>query len=218
MRNFGRIILCLLAVSLTPPINRAWSDEPAIFHAPLSDTREFEKILTGLRGSLTLRASFEQDRFINGLSKPLRSSGKFIFSTESGAAWIQSAPFKVAYVITPKGARRVSMTENLDSESIENNPIIEKVSATLLSVWSGSLTELQSNFDIYFTGSTRSWTVGLKPKSDNVSLVLSSIVLIGDSVVRNISILDTSGDRTAISLSQIEDSPELTPDEVKLFS
>lgn len=196
----------------------AKAELPEIFSSSPALPEALSDVVSILEEARTIRASFLQERQIKGLSRPLTSRGTFIYERGRGIAWVQETPFKIAYIVTPKGVRRQSMTEGLTSEAVEDNPIARQISSTLLSVWSGDLTQLEKSFTIYRSGKITSWTVGLKPKSREVSSILSSIVLFGDKVVQRVSVTDANGDLSNFSLTNVESNPALTQDEVKFFS
>jgi len=70
---------------------------------------------------------------------------------------------------------------------------------------------LSESFDIYFHIQNQTWTIGLKPKSKQFSKVIFGIVLSGNkNELNNISIIETSKNKTSMQFSPVKLTPDMT--------
>ena len=161
---------------------------------------------------------FEQRKSLVGLQHPLRSSGRFCVTTERGVLWSTVTPFP--------STLRLTRQEIVESEggrvtsriAVSQEPGVGIVSGLLFSVLGGDLEQLQGNFTIDAAVESATWRARLLPKESGMRRVIRSIDLSGGAFVRQVTIVEASGDETVISFSNIATgNSALRPEDIRAF-
>jgi outer membrane lipoprotein-sorting protein len=175
------------------------------------------KIQSMLAKPEQLCGRFEQSKQLAGMKKPLASSGRFCVVAGRGILWRTLKPFP--------GTLRVTRDEivNYQGERVANRltatqePTVRMINGVLFSLLAGDFSQLESLFEVEGTADAR-WKVVLKARSAALAKAIGTIALDGDAYVRNIRILEASGDQTDIVLSDIKTGPAaVTPEEAGLL-
>lgn len=166
----------------------------------------------------TLRGSFIQEKKIAVLERPLRASGRFIFSSARGLFWQVKEPVQSTVVISQNGMLQQTDSGRFESIAPDKQAVVVGFSRTFLALFSGDKSELNRNFLVYFSGSDREWTIGLVPKDLILSRVVKQIVLYGTTLVNRLSIIEAGGDSNEIRFEELRPSPpELTAEEESAY-
>lgn len=121
---------------------------------------------------------FSQEKTSAKLKRPLKSSGKFIFS-EEGIVWQTLKPFPSTNVITKSQIIQISANGKKSVIDGSTNETFKSSSAMLTSIFSGNQTELQKNFILDFCSNESSWSMKLTPKDSTISSVMNFFVVSG---------------------------------------
>lgn len=156
---------------------------------------------------------FDQTKQLAGIKKPLASNGRFCVVAGKGVLWRTLKPFPSTLrltrdeIVTYQGDR-VAM--RLDAQQ---EPTVRMINGVLFSLLGGDLAQLETLFDV--DGAVdKQWKVTLKARSPALAKAIGTIALDGDAYVRNIRILEASGDRTDIVFSDIRTgAAALSPEE-----
>ena len=163
--------------------------------------------------------TFDQQKALVGLKKPVRSTGRFCAVTDKGVLWNTLTPFA--------STLRISREEIVQSQgdrvtsrlSSREEPTIGVISDLLFSVLAGDFARLKSGFRIDASVQAPSWSAKLVPKESGMRRVISAIDLGGAEFVQRITMVEASGDRTVITFANIVTGPSaLQPDEAKAFA
>lgn len=159
---------------------------------------------------------FDQQKTLVGLKRPVRSTGRFCALTEKGVLWNTLTPFA--------STLRLSREEIVQSQgdrvtsrlSAREEPTVGVISELLFSVLAGDFDRLRAGFKLEATALPTTWHAKLVPKESGMKRVISAIELNGSDFVRQITMIEASGDRTVISFANIATGPTaLQPDEAK---
>jgi outer membrane lipoprotein-sorting protein len=156
---------------------------------------------------------FDQTKQLAGIKKPLASNGRFCVVAGKGVLWRTLKPFPSTLrltrdeIVTYQGDR-VAM--RLDAQQ---EPTVRMINGVLFSLLGGDLAQLETLFDV--DGAVdKQWKVTLKARSPALAKAIGTIALDGDAYVRNIRILEASGDKTDIVFSDIRTgAAALSPEE-----
>lgn len=102
--------------------------------------------------------------------------------------------------------------------SANEEPTVGVISELLFSVLAGDFKRLQTGFNIEATTQADGWRTKLVPKESGMRRVIKSINLAGNDFVRQITMLEASGDQTAITFSEMKVGERaLQPEESRAF-
>jgi len=157
-----------------------------------------------------VRAHFDQQRTISGITHPLRSSGELLISRDKGLWWQQQQPFTLTLILND--SRMVQITGNQPPEVItaEGNPQMFRFNHLLRALFQADRAVLEQNFTVTFTDKGQdNWQLVLIPKASPLDKLFTAITLTGQTYLEHIQLDDKQGDRTAITFSQQHTDPKL---------
>ena len=165
-----------------------------------------------------LRGEFEQQKQVQGFAKPLISRGSFVVARERGVLWLTKTPFASQLRLTRdeiKATQNGAVAFRLDASKEPSVRVINGLMFALLNGDIGSLSEL---FKIEGSAEGKAWQLHLTPRASTLAKLMTSIDLGGDRLVRGITILEASGDKTVIRFSAQSSEPaNLTAEEAHQF-
>jgi len=102
--------------------------------------------------------------------------------------------------------------------SAQGNETFIRMAEVISAVFSGRSRELQDNFEVYYSGGSSGWELGLLPKDRAISSFAVRITMKGDEAIRSILINEQNGDAIIYTLSNHSYPSELAPHEKSLFA
>ncbi len=166
-----------------------------------------------------VRADFSQSRVIQGMAKPLLSSGQLVIARDKGLWWHQARPFSLTLVLDDKRMVQVMNDQPPVIITAESNPQMFQFNHLLRALFQADRQVLEQNFATDFTdlGQAR-WRLVLTPKTTPLDKLFHSITLTGGDYLEGIELNDRQGDLTTITLSNQRLTPRtLTDDEQQRF-
>jgi hypothetical protein len=190
---------------------------PAVFSKPAVAFSTIKPVSEAISSNV-VRAHFEQRKNIAGLSKPILSSGEFLYASDRGVYWHSTKPFDMTYLVTAKGVTRREEGQ-LDVElKADDHPAIRGFSTIFLAMFSGELGGLERSFEAHFSGDLSSWVIGLKATDPDVKRFIAAIVLSGGDAVQEVELYEGNGDSTLITFTDTATKPPtLTAEEQSRF-
>jgi hypothetical protein len=175
--------------------------------APANAAAPIAKIQAMLAKPEQLCGRFEQTKQLAGMKKPLASSGRFCVVAGKGVLWRTLKPFANTLRLTRDEivhlqGDRVAMRLDASQE-----PTVRMINGVLFSLLAGDLGQLESLFEVDGSAAADSWKVALKARSPALARAIGAISLDGGAYVRNIHMVEQSGDRTDIVFSEIKTGP-----------
>jgi hypothetical protein len=151
----------------------------------------------------SLDRAFTQEKFMSGMSKPLKSEGRLLASADE-VVWHMTKPFDVKTTITGKGISQSvdgKPAERAGPESTEVGASIAKAMAALMR---GQWSELKTMFTVKPSApvGAEDWQVLLTPLDQRLQSVLGTIVVRGCEDVSLVEITRPDGDRETIVFSE----------------
>ena len=160
---------------------------------------------------------FDQTKTLAGMKRPLASMGRFCVIAGKGVLWRTLKPFPNTLRLTRDEivhyqGERVAMRLAAAQE-----PTVRTINSVLFSLLAGDLAQLDTLFEV--DGSINgTWKVNLKARAPALAKAIGAISLEGGAYVKNITMVEASGDRTDIVFSEIKTGPgAVTPEEAALF-
>jgi hypothetical protein len=165
-----------------------------------------------------LRGEFEQQKQVQGFSKPLISRGSFVVARERGVLWLTRTPFASQLRLTRdeiKATQNGAVAFRLDASK---EPSVRVINGLMFSLLNGDIGGLSELFKVEGSADGKAWQLHLTPRSSALAKLMASIDLGGDAQVRSITILEASGDKTVIRFSAQSSEPaNLTAEEAHQF-
>lgn len=165
-----------------------------------------------------LRGTFVQRKFLNGIPKPLKSSGSYVISRDQGIWWHTQLPFDSDFILTSNSMVQLDDGKVAARLNAEQQPGLRVVGDVFFSIFSLDPSALAGNFELFGQrGERDAWTMGLRPRSGAMRNVMSETVITGAVRVDKVEFWDSHADRTEITLSSSANVAPLTTEEAALF-
>jgi hypothetical protein len=162
------------------------------------------KIQSLLAKPAMLCGRFDQTKHLAGMKKPLASNGRFCVVAGKGVLWRTLKPFPNTLRLTRDEivsfqGERVAMRLEAKQE-----PTVRMINSVLFSLLSGDLGQLETLFEVDGGVDGGTWNVALKARQPALAKAIGAIALDGGAYVKNIQIVEASGDKTFIVFSEIK--------------
>jgi hypothetical protein len=172
-----------------------------------------------IAGAKVVRGRFVQRRHLAGLTRPLESTGTFLFARGSGIDWHTEQPFDSQFLLT---SSRITQRDeggvSLEIDAAEQ-PALAVVSRVFFALFALDLEALSNDFELYGerVGDT-GWILGLKPRTEALASVFRQALVRGNSSVSRVTLEDGNGDASEIEFQGVQFDPRgLTVDERRRF-
>jgi outer membrane lipoprotein-sorting protein len=163
-----------------------------------------EAVLTEITARLArtpiAQGDFHQQKHLKVLHKPLISTGTFTYHQNKGVIWKTLTP--VASLLL------VNESKLLTGQGEQAVPAaFGKVFKAMLG---GDISALTEGFNITGTDQKSSWQLELIPKDEMLKKIISTMVLSGDTELRNLEIREAGGNITRITFTNITHPAQLS--------
>lgn len=181
-----------------------------------------DDICDSLTSSKVTSGDFTQEKISPKLTRPLVSSGNFLFCGK-GIVWAAQKPFKTSTVITENSITQIGLNGKKQVTDGSSNEIFKSVAATISSLFTGNKAALETYFTISnFSSDSSSWKMDLLPKDKTISSAINQIELSGaiqnqKASLNSMKILQTGESSTSYELSNQKYSQELSDEQKKFF-
>ena len=182
-----RVLTAVCLVMLCWPLTA-----PGVDHNPPADS-----VLPELDAHDITRGEFTQTRRLPELSRPLRSSGRFVHDVDHGIIWQVLEPAPSTLVITPRGLYQ-------DGEHHSGANPMTTLRPVFRALFSGDMARLEDHFEVTAGEAGEGWTLELKPRDSSLAAALQKIILSGDDYPQQVVIKDGDGGRTELRFAAIE--------------
>ncbi|WP_432740519.1 outer membrane lipoprotein carrier protein LolA [Methylobacter sp. G7] len=147
--------------------------------------------------------TFHQQKQLKVLRKPLISTGTFTYDPNKGVIWKTLTPV-VSLLL-------VNESKLLTGQGEQAVPAaFGKVFKAMLG---GDLAALSDGFVITGTDQKTSWQLALIPKDEMLKKIISTMVLSGDTELRDLEIREAGGNVTRITFDNISHPQQLTDEQ-----
>ncbi|MCL2626424.1 MAG: outer membrane lipoprotein carrier protein LolA [Cystobacterineae bacterium] len=228
--NGARLAAALLLLTALPtaaqpglkPLPRLGPKPPPIgqevFASPLTPpTRtRFEAVCQTLARHPVVKGDFVQTKHLSRVDRFLVSQGFFAVDTARGMLWDTREPFASTTAVGLNFVVQHSQGKSTRMDASGNETFL-RMAQTLRAVFSGDTKTLDEAFEVFFREEKGVWLLGLRPKEASLKNFVQALVLQGDSVVRQLLLLEKNGDSIAYALFAHSFPAELSADEKALF-
>jgi hypothetical protein len=191
----------------------------AILTLAASSRADIGSVCPVLTPGQTLYGRFVQERYLRGLTAPLKTAGDFVVAPAVGIIWRIDQPVPSVTVITAAGMRRITDgdVQRLASSKV---PAYAHMYASLDDAITGNWAALRQDFTVAYTGDRHAWRVILTPlqSAGSLSAHLTSVILTGGGRIDTVEINHSDGDSEHVTfLNQVVSNTPLSgPDTLLL--
>lgn len=168
-----------------------------------------------------LHGRFRQERHLKGITATLTSSGTFVLAPGKGLIWRIEEPIQTITVITPAGIRQIVNGSEVQRIEASRAPVITHFYDMLNGALTGDWSAMHHDFAVQTTGDRRAWRTTLTPlrATDPIVGMLSSVVIVGGSMVDSVDITRANGDSERLTfLDQAISDVPLSVGDARLLS
>ena len=149
------------------------------------------------------QATFQQEKHLKILSRPLMSSGLFTYDQSKGVIWKTLVPAPSLLL--------VNESQLISGQGEQNVPAaFGKVFKAMLG---GDLNELTEGFLLTGEHKNNTWQLQLTPTDQFLQKIINTITLSGDSELRALELQEVTGNFTRISFTQISHPNQLSTEQ-----
>ncbi|MDC9605381.1 outer membrane lipoprotein carrier protein LolA [Xenorhabdus griffiniae] len=166
-----------------------------------------------------VRANFTQIRQIQGIPHPLSSSGQMLVSQHKGLWWHQQKPFPLTLLLDDNHMVQVMPGQTPQVITADSNPQLFQFNHLMRALFQADRAVLEENFNIEFSDlGQEKWRLILTPKTSPLDKLFTAITLNGQTHLDAILLTDRQSDRTELSFSHHQLTPEtLSHEEEQYF-
>lgn len=199
----GMILLLVLALSMSLSM-------AAVFDHPVNATskQELSSALLQMTRHEVVTGDFKQTKSIKKLNRDFVSTGTFRISKTSGIVWKTQKPFPSELTVSDAGISERNVNGQVRVISSNDNPVFVQLSKTIQAVFSGNLSELETNFNIFCEKTSNGYMVGLVPREKSVQKVIANIVMDVSENLEKVVITDGEGSPVVYEFSNQKTSNE----------
>lgn len=173
---------------------------PAVVCAELTYS-ELEELSTTPE---SLRGQFVQEKYISNLSVSLKSSGNFSYQRDQALHWQTMEPVQHELEMTRDSIINKQGSNELVYLDVNSNPAIQVISELFFSVLTAEWQGLERFFKLSSGSNVNGqWEAELLPIDAVITQFSDRVTLQGDSLLREVTIYEKSGDYTKIKFDNL---------------
>lgn len=188
----GRLALCVLLLVGAPFVLAA--------AVATESTADLDRVMSALAQRKHGHVSFEEQKFIALLDRPVESSGELMYDAPDRLEkrTIKPKPESLVLAGGIVSAQRGRRHYVLDLKQYPQVvPFIESIRATL----AGDRAALERVFEIDFAGNFEHWTLGLAPLDSKLAQTVKEIHIEGEKDrIHSVEIHEADGDRSLLTI------------------
>ena len=178
-------------------------------------------LLDDVKARVTLkdaqRGEFRQEKRIANLSKPLISSGEFVYLKDQGLLWQIAKPYASDAVITNETLIQRVKGKTIARVEAKTQPGYSAVSRIFMALVGSDWAVLERDFTISGKVDGKNWQLELTPKGGLFASFANSLTLSGAATLKQLDITEKNGDSTHYTFSNVTAAGTLSADEERKF-
>jgi len=177
-----------------------------------------EEVESNLSSFEILKSSFQQTRYVSGLSAPLESSGHLLLARNNGLAWIQAKPFEVSFIFTEDLFTEVFPGQPKKITKKTDKAQIFKLTNLFATFFSGGHKVLKDFFDLQLSSeSAQLWQIILVPKNSRLKKIIKEVHIQGSQLIDQVTVYETNGNSAVIRFYDTVTDSKLLNDEKNYY-
>lgn len=164
------------------------------------------------------RGEFRQEKRIANLSKPLVSSGEFIYLKDKGLLWQIAKPYPSDAIITGETLIQRVKGKTIVRVDAKSQPGYSAVSRIFMALVGSDWGALEQDFTISGKVDGKNWQLELTPKGGLFASFAKTLTLTGSTALTQLNIAEKNGDSTHYTFSNVTAAGKLSAEEDNKFS
>lgn len=165
--------------------------------------QEIEKISQLIRSIHLISGSFEQQRKLPELNKPLISTGHFIYWKDQGIYWQTDTPYRQATTYS-KEKTIIWKSPGIPAGEASNSSRDKHFRRILFSLFDFDLRQLEQKFETQWSIAAQQWQLDLIPSDTITRHAISSARLVGSDHIQQIEMTGSNNEKIVINFSQTQ--------------
>lgn len=171
--------------------------------ASAEKTNAVEQLTEQLQAERIISGQFIQQRWLEGLDKPLQSEGQFTYWRDQGIYWQTDQPFPQAITYS-RDKTTVWKQPGLPVGTASNTRRDKHFRTILLSLFSFDIDQLQQQFSSRWTLDDSAWQLQLTPTHTIAQRAIKQASLSGAEHIEHIEIISGNGETLQIHFSNLQ--------------
>jgi outer membrane lipoprotein-sorting protein len=163
-----------------------------------------QKFAEASRSTLSIEASFRQEKNLSVLSEKIITKGLFLFKKENKLRWEYTDPFHYLIILN-KGTIYTLDEDKKSKIDLRSNKMFTEINAIMMGCVQGNLFNDEKKFSSQFLENSNQYLVRMKPLDTNLKSYLSGIWIYldkKDMTVTRLEMHEPSGDNTMVDFLQ----------------
>jgi outer membrane lipoprotein-sorting protein len=187
---------------------------PALNALPAAkDDALLERIAAGLSHSAVLHAEFIQTKTVAALTRPIVTSGRFVYARQQGVSWKIERPYRATYLLTDTGVTELDAS-GAPVRSADQGPALQHVSRIFRALLEPDFKTLEQYFVPTASGDASRWELTLAPRGP-LRQVFKSVRVRGGRFVEALTLDESNGDKMEIRFLAMREAVALEADELR---
>lgn len=176
------------------------------------------QVVQGMQQHPLIAGQFVQTRQLQGLPRPITSSGNFIFWRQHGLYWETLQPFYQATTFTADEVITWLAPEGPAQQAPSRDPVQKYVNRILLSVFGADMSMIDKLFSSQWQTDGDNWSVALTPANAAVEKAIAHAHLSGAQYLQQLQVTSRSGDVSTMVFDQVQAPTQLAAAQCARFS
>jgi outer membrane lipoprotein-sorting protein len=186
---------------------------PALAWAAAQDDPLLARIAAGLSRPAVLRAEFTQTKTVAALTRPIVTSGRFVYARQQGVLWTIERPYRATYVLTEDGIKEVDV-QGVPVREGRPGPGLQHVSRIFRALLEPDFEALERYFTPSAKGDPSRWELTLLPRGA-LRQVFKTVRVRGGRFVEALVLEESNGDTMEIRFAAVREAVALDADELR---
>jgi len=200
---------CTLVIGALIAIS-AWAQESEESLKKLDDVTAFKSRMKKMADTTnTIKAQFEQQKFMSILENEIQSSGQVLFKKPNLLKWDYRKPFIYTIVLDGKEIK-IKDEQKVNTFEIESSKVFKQINDLIISSVNGQILD-EEKFDIAYFHNDAQYVAHLKPVEEQMKKFIQKIEISfqkSSLIVQNIKLLEPNEDYTLITFkNQVLNEP-----------
>ncbi|RDX36987.1 outer membrane lipoprotein carrier protein LolA [Kangiella sp. HD9-110m-PIT-SAG07] len=176
-----------------------------LISSPVSACAQPSCHLKNITSNIKSQASlheFTQEKSIQVLANPLKSSGYLLLADNETVVWQTTTPIKSTTVISATEFKQFNKNDQpITMPSSADTQTSQLISSTFLAILSGNLDSLNDNFEVTSLCNDSGWDLNLEPTNSRIQRLIKQIHIRGSQQIDQLDFTESNGDITSIVFS-----------------
>ena len=168
--------ICVLLLCVIYGCGVAMAD---VFDHPVNKKSkpELEKALAKVMNYEVASGDFKQTKSIKKRNRKFVSTGTFLISKKTGIVWKTQKPIFSELALNNAGVFERDSSGQSHMLLTKDNPMFADFSNNIQALFSGKISQLEKNFNVYYEKQSCGFKMGLVPREGIVRMVIANVVI-----------------------------------------